>query len=306
MDERSELIKVLKGETSHFGGRAWMLDQVGQRCQALIETSSQPVRACGVSFGGPVDFKRQLVTSVHTPGWEKAPLAEWLCERLRLPCRLDNDANCGALGEYRFGAGRSARSMIYVTLSTGIGSGIVIDGKVERGRDSMAGEIGHLPLSDLDVACTCGGKGCLEALASGRAIARQAREVAELHPREAARLLGLSGGNAARIRARDVFQAAAEGDGAAGALVREATQWLARGLVMAIRLINPDRIILGGGMAEAGDTLLHPVRQQLNRWRSTSFPFSTEIVKAELGDDSPLYGAASLARELLQGNRQET
>ena len=298
-NREGQLLEVTKSATSHQGGRGWMLAQLRQHAAKLLDASPETVRSCGISFGGPVDYASQQVTSVHTPGWRNFPLASWVNDTFGIPALLDNDANVGALGELHFGAGRGMNSLIYITLSTGIGSGLVIQGRVFRGRDSMAGEIGHLPLSDLPIPCTCGGSGCLEALASGRSIARSARELVASHPQAARRLMELGGENAENLTARLVFDAAAEGDPAATGLVREAVYWLARALTIAIRLINPDKIILGGGVAQAGDRLLTPLQELMAQWKSGNFPYTTEISTAGLGNDSPLYGAAALGRELL-------
>ncbi|MGH9430164.1 MAG: ROK family protein [Terriglobia bacterium] len=298
-DQNGQLLEATQSGTSHEGGQDWMLAQLREHAGKLLGASRDTVKACGISFGGPVDYASQRVTSVHTPGWRNFPLTSWVRDTFGIPALLDNDANVGALGEYRFGAGQGVDSLIYITLSTGIGSGLVINGKVFRGRDSMAGEIGHLPLSDLPVACTCGGSGCLESLSSGRSIARFARELAATNPQASARMLGLSGGRVEDLTAHRVFEAAAEGDPAARQLLRDAIYWLARALTMAIRLINPDKIILGGGVAQAGDRLLIPLRELMAQWKSENFPYTTEICAAGLGNDSPLYGAAALGLALL-------
>jgi glucokinase len=172
-DERGTRLLVSEDETSRLGGRDWMLEQIRERSRILISRSDHPVRACGVSFGGLVDFNRQLVTSLHTPGWANFALSKWLADTLGLPCQVDNYANAGALGEYRFGAARGGESMAYVSISTGVGSGLVLGGKVLRGVDSLAGELGHIPVSDSGVVRSCGARGCLETFCSGRAIAQR-------------------------------------------------------------------------------------------------------------------------------------
>jgi glucokinase len=296
-----EKLAALEGETLRSGGREWMLRELEARTQTLRRTANEPVTACGVSFGGPVDFARQSVTSVHTPGWENFALSEWVKQTLGFCCLVDNDANAGALGEYRFGAGRGAQSMIYLTLSTGIGGGVICHGQLHRGRDGTAGEIGHFPLSDSESLCTCGlYSGCTEALASGRSLDRQAREFAASHPKEAARMIELAGGKAVNVTARELVRAAREGDPAATDLFNTATGWLARALLIAIRLLDPDKIVLGGGVAQAGDFLLSSLDRHLKRWWSPQFPYSTQFVLAELGSYSPLYGAAALALDLVR------
>lgn len=296
-DPEGRRLAVLEDKTSHSGGRDWMLDQLRERVDALRRETE--VGACGVSFGGPVDFKSQRVTSVHTPGWRNFALAEWVENTFGLPCRVDNDANCGALGEHRFGAGRGTESMVYLTLSTGIGGGIICHGRLHRGRDGMAGEIGHIPLTHSEGACTCGLKsGCTESLASGRALDRKVREFAAHHPREAVELLKL--GKAENLTARELVGAAREGDPAAETIFQDAMEWLARALLITIRLLDPDKIVLGGGVAGAGDFLVQSIHQSLRNWRSPMFPDTTEIVLAELGDFAPLHGAAALAMDMVR------
>lgn len=298
-DHTGSQLGFQKGATLRSGGRDWMLSELQRRGAELIGASTQPVERCGISFGGPVDFRRQRVTSVHTPGWEDFALGDWVERALGIPCVVDNDANAGALGESRFGVARGADSMIYVTLSTGIGSGIVCRGHLHRGRDGMAGEIGHFPLQPAVELCTCGLKtGCTEALASGRALDLLARELAlrEAHSAESrGPLLQLCQGLPDRATARELALAAQEGDAAAAAIFREAIGHLAHALLMAIRLLNPDKIVLGGGVTQSGDFLIESIRSALKEWWSDQFPYTTEIALAGLGDESPLYGAAALA-----------
>lgn len=297
-DDQGRRLLISEGDTNRSGGREWMLEQVRLRCQALLAESTRPVGACGVSFGGPVDYERQLVTSIHSPGWHGFPLAQWIQETLHLPGRMDNDANAGALGEFHFGAGRGTNSLVYITLSTGIGSGLILQRQIYRGKDSLAGELGHMPLSDAGPTCSCGGHGCLEAFSSGSAIGESARDLGRRHPEAVERIVELSGGEVEDITAKSVFAAAAEGNKAAVCVVRDAARWLARGLLTVVRILDPDKIILGGGVAQAGALLLDPVREFLREMASPTIGYSTEVVLAELGTLSPLYGAAAMALEI--------
>jgi glucokinase len=292
-------LPVSESETNLSGGREWMLDEFRKRSSSLIEQSAFPVKACGISFGGPVDYGQQRVSSLHVAGWRSFPLAEWVKDTLKLECQVDNDANAGAIGEYRFGAGRGADSIVYVTLSTGIGGGVVCGGKVFRGKDCLAGEIGHIRLSDGGAACSCGGRGCLETLSSGTAIAHHGRSLAKRKPELLPRTVEISGGRPDQITAEAVFRAAREGEQSARFIVREAARWLARGLLTVMRILNPDRIILGGGVAQAGSGLLDPVLEYLDDLGAPMLECSTEVRLAELGNYSPLYGAAALGIELL-------
>jgi len=295
-DGEGQRLRVEEGDTDRAAGREWMLGQLATRCRALIAASDVPVRACGLSFGGPVDYLHQRVTSVHAPGWQGFELGKWIEQTLGVRCRLDNDANAGAIGEYYCGAGRGAQILVYLTISTGLGGGVVVDGKLLRGHDYLAGEIGHIPVSDSGERCSCGGRGCLESFCSGGAIERRAREWAERRPERVPRLIELSGG--AEITAKAVLAAAAGGDPAASHIVREATRWLARGLLVVVRVLNPDVIVLGGGVAQSGAILLYNVRYFLEELASPTITYSTGIVTAELGNLSPLYGAAQLGLEI--------
>jgi glucokinase len=287
-----------EGDTLRSGGRQWMLDEILRRTSALLGQEGLTAAACGISFGGPVDFRHQKVTSVHSPGWEDFSFARWVDANLHLPCLIDNDANAGALGEFRFGAGRGTESMVYVTLSTGIGAGVVLNGKIHRGKDGLAGELGHIPISEVGNTCSCGAVGCLESFSSGSAIAERGREWRRLRGDSLAALGDSSRSRSEGITAREIAQAAAQGDPADLEIIRAAARSLARGLLTVIRILNPDRIILGGGLIQAGAVLLDPLRGSLTKLASPTIGYSTEIVTAGLGAYSPLYGAAAMALDL--------
>lgn len=297
-DSEGRRLLLSEGKTESSGGRDWMLNEIRERSQNLVARSDNPVGACGISFGGPVDFSRQRVSSMHVSGWQGFELAKWAGDSFGLKCRVDNDANAGALGEFRYGAGRGTESILYVTLSTGIGGGIVRNGEVIRGKDSMAGELGHIPISETGALCSCGGRGCLETICSGTAIGLRGRGLAKRKPEVMPRTLELSCGNPDRITAEVVFRAAGEGESGAIFIVREAARALARALLVAIRILNPDKIVLGGGVALSGKILLDPVHEFLDEFSAPLLEQSTDIVQAELGKYSPLYGAAALAIEL--------
>lgn len=266
--------------------------------QDLLTTAARPLGAVGVSFGGPVDAAQGLVLlSHHVPGWERAPLQQWLEERFGVPVAVDNDANAGALGEWRFGAGQGCESMLYVTVSTGIGGGWVINGQLFHGADGMAGEIGHLIINAEGPQCTCGRRGCLESLAAGPAIARRAREQLTKHPQAGSTLRALLGGEVRTVTAKDVSQAAAAGDELSQQVLEEAAQALGRGLGAAITLMNPQRVVIGGGVSKSGPRYFDAVRATA---RAHVLPGMTvDIVPAALGDDSPLWGAIALAEDRL-------
>ncbi|HEX7362993.1 MAG TPA: ROK family protein [Bryobacteraceae bacterium] len=227
---------------------------------------------CGIGFGGPVDFPSQTVTlSTHVGGWERFPLIDAL-RRIAggAPAIMDNDANAGALGEALYGAGRGHDPLFYITLSTGIGGGLAVGGSIYRGADSFAGEIGHLNVDPNGPECLCGSNGCLERMCCGlwleRDCAKSAKELM-LDPD----------------------------------FVRRYVVFLARGLKAAIMLLNPGRIVIGGGIAKAGPRLFDPLREELNRQLTPWSRARRDVVPAELGDDSVLYGALALAGTIADG-----
>jgi len=254
--------------------------------------------AIGVSFGGPVSPNRGVtLLSHHVPGWEGFALKEWLFERFGVPVIVENDANAAAFGEWRYGAGRGTRYLLYVTVSTGIGGGILIDGEIYHGADDLAGEIGHMTIDPNGPVCACGKKGCLEAFASGPAIVRRARELLAVFPEEGTILRKYIATNPQEVSAKDISLAAQSGDSLAKRVLQEAGRALGFGLAQAVSLLNPERIVLGGGVIKAGEFFLRSVHEAA---RAYAMPGArVEIVVAELGDEAPLWGAVALAEKLL-------
>lgn len=263
--------------------------------------------AVGVSFGGPVNAAAGLVLlSHHVPGWENISLRDQLQSYFGVPVSMDNDANCGALGEWRFGAGRAGTwqavetrhvaSLLYVTVSTGVGGGWILDGRIYRGADSMAGEIGHTVVDPNGPICICGRRGCVEALAAGPNLARRARERLTAEPARGKILRELVSGNLEAVTAERVARAAEAGDELAQAILSEAARALGHGLGTAITLMNPQRVILGGGVTKSGERYWQELREAA---RANTLPGMTvDIVPAELGDDGPLWGAVALAERV--------
>ncbi|MBL7184503.1 MAG: ROK family protein [Anaerolineae bacterium] len=262
----------------------------------LLATAEVPLAAVGVSFGGPVDAARGLVLlSHHVPGWEEMPLRQWLEERLGVPAAVDNDANAGALGEHRFGAGQGYDSLMYITVSTGVGGGWILNGQPWRGADGMAGEIGHTVVDPAGSVCLCGKRGCVERLASGPYIAQRAREWLEEQPDRGRILRVLAGDNLEAITAKLVAQAAAQGDDLAWEALEVAAWGLGVGIGNAANLVNPRCFVLGGGVTKSGERFWEVVRRTA---RQTALPeVHFDVLPAALGDDSPLWGAIALAED---------
>ncbi|MCC7173976.1 MAG: ROK family protein [Bryobacterales bacterium] len=261
--EDESLVLRERRSTDREGGRDWMLAQLQDII--LQWRSGRRFDVCGIGFGGPVDFAAQRIAlSTHVGGWANFGLTAWVRDTLGLPAVMDNDANVGGLGEAVYGAGAGCDPLLYLTVSTGIGGGIVAGGGIFRGADSYAGEIGHLTVRPEGPECLCGARGCLERMCSGLWLERD-------YGRTAEELL------------RD------------GDFVRAYVVDLALGLKSAIMLLNPARIVIGGGIAKAGERLFGPLREELRRRITDWSRARIDVAPAALGDDSVLWGALALA-----------
>ncbi|AUB39623.1 glk, glucokinase [Nostoc flagelliforme CCNUN1] len=256
--------------------------------------------AIGVSFGGPVDASTGTVRlSHHVAGWENIPLKGLLEEEFGVLVGVDNDANVAALGEHRFGAGQGYDSLFYITVSTGVGGGWILNGQPWRGAGGMAGEIGHIVVDPAGPVCLCGKRGCVERLASGPYMAQNVREILENEPpsgqvRQGGEVLrGLVGNNLTLLTGQLVSEAAAAGDDLAKEVLHKAAWALGVGIGNVANLMNPQRFVLGGGVTKAGEDFWRVVRQVA---RETALPeVDFEIIPAVLGDDAPLWGAVAIA-----------
>lgn len=255
--------------------------------------------AVGVSFGGPVDAARGVVRlSDHVPGWENYPLKQHLEAHFGVAVGVDNDANVAALGESVYGAGRGYESLLYVTVSTGVGGGWVLGGRLWRGADGMAGEIGHTLADSSGPRCYCGKRGCVERLASGPYLAEHARSLLEARPGDGAKLRALVHGEIGAVTAREVAEAAEAGDALAWKALERAAWALGVGLGNAANFMNPERVVLGGGVTKSGARYWAKLREAARA--SARSQVRLEIVPAALGDDAPLWGAVALAGVFLR------
>jgi len=248
----------------------------------------------GVGAPGPVDVKAGLVVSPpNLPGWRDVPLGRLLGRSLGLTLALQNDANVAGLAEHRFGAGRGCSPLVYLTVSTGIGGAILLDGRLVSGVRGAAGEVGHLVLLPDGPLCGCGNRGCLEALASGTAVARRAREAVRHAVKS--RLTERFAARPSRITAAAVAELAREGDPEAVRILSEAMEHLGRGVAGLVNLMNPERVVIGGGLSALGPALFDPVRRAVARYANVLAAASVSVVPAELGPHSGVIGAAALA-----------
>ncbi len=243
------------------------------------------VAAVGIGSPGPLD-RGTLLKTANLPGWEGINLASGLQTRLGIPCRVENDATAAGMGEWMFGAGRGTSHMAYVTVSTGVGSGIIVNSQLYSGGRGNAGELGHIVLIPDGPVCHCGQRGCLETLASGTALARIAHERRNESP-----YLQRQDG----IDAPTVFLGVEAGDAVCQAIIQDMTRYLGQGLSFLVNLLNPERIVLGGGVMANGDMLLPLIQQRTQEYSMPALYRTTEIVLAGLGQDSGLVGALAVA-----------
>jgi glucokinase len=289
--------QLRQGRTDRAGGAGWMIPRLIEEGRGLLAEAPEKVRACGIGFGGPMDFAGQrILSSTHVGGWNEICLPQIIEAELGLKAVVENDANAGALGEWVFGAGQGCRHLVYLTISTGIGGGILLDGRLYRGSNGQAGELGHLPVLPQGARCDCGNRGCLEALCSGKSIGRRAAEAVAGQPARGEGLRCLAGDG--ELSAEVVFRAAGQGDPLAGELVEETCQYLGVGLACIINTLAPELIVLGGGVSRAGETLLAPLRRAALRHTMPVHRSLVRLEQARHPDRAVLLGAVALAGEL--------
>lgn len=256
--------------TDRSGGPQWMLHQIEEIARPWARVHG--LDACGIGFGGPVDFERQrVICSTHVEGWNDFDLVGAIQQRLGIRAVMDRDTMVGALGEGYYGAGTGTRPLFYITISTGIGGGLLTDDGLYHGADSFACEIGHHTVEPEGPECLCGARGCLERLCCGLWLERD-------YGKPAVELL------------KDP------------AFTREYVKPLARGLKNCIMFVNPARIVIGGGISKAGDALFKPLREELGRQLTSWSRARVDVVPAQLGDDSVLWGALVLAKSAATGS----
>jgi glucokinase len=242
------------------------------------------VEGVGIGCGGPLDSEHGvLLAPLHLPGWEDVRVVELAQQALERPAVLDNDATAAAAGEHTYGAGRGTRNMVYLTISTGVGGGVVIDGRLYRGATGNGGELGHVTVDWHGRACRgCGRRGCLEAYASGTSIAERAQEA------------GMTG-----VTAAEVAAAARDGDPVAVRVWEETCEALACGITSLANLFEPELVVVGGGVSRVGEQLLGPVRELVHAQVIEPPERTIGVVQAALGDSVGVVGAAAVAYERL-------
>lgn len=276
-------------------GYEYTINNMKQAIRDLMtetKLSAKDIEGIGFGLPGQVDFKSGIVRLItNIPGWVEIPLAKMIEDEFHIPTRIDNDVRCAALGELNFGAGKGCENLICITVGTGIGSGLIINGKLVRGASNAAGEIGHIKLQMHDgPICGCGDTGCLEAFASGPSIVAMAEEYIlggkSTKYREMA--------NGGTITPFIVAEAAKAGDPVARRIFTRMGEYIGIGMASVVNLLNPERIIVGGGVADAGDILLNPLKETIKKRAMKIAGETVQVVPAQLGNTAGVIGASLL------------
>ncbi len=279
---------------------------VDSACAALEQAhlAASEISAVGIGAAGISNPEAGILfTSPHLPGWRNVLLRDIIQDRLGQKTFLTNDANAAALGEFYFGAARNSRNFIYITISTGIGGGIVVDGKICTGAIGIAGEVGHMTIDDKGPICDCGNRGCWETLASGTALAREAKR--RISKGVKTSILEYSEGNIENVTPQTVHRAAEKGDRLAKELIAQTGYYIGVGLASLINIFNPELIVIGGGLSNLGNMLLEPAFKTAEKRAYKEAFQAVRFASAELGRNSGVIGAATFALHEMKRLRHE-
>ena len=302
-DDGGVVVRAVRATRPERGAGAVLADMAALATELVAEAAVPESAVVGVGIGapGPLSPTRGVIfQAANLPGFKDVPVRDELASRVGLPAVLDNDANAAAYGEFWVGAGRGVRDVVLFTLGTGVGSGVVIDGRLLRGHFENAAELGHTIVEPGGRTCACGQRGCLEQYSSAGSIVRRVVEAVE---GGAGTVLTRHPEGIAAITAEAVAEAVRQGDDFASRIWDDACRYLAIACLNVQHSFNPARVVLGGGMSAAGDLLLQAVRQHLDSQRWSLLGDTPEVVLAELGNDAGVIGAAGLMFEAVGGLR---
>lgn len=292
----SEMLGVVRVRTDAPEGADAVIARVAAAIRGLLAElpASRRLAGVGVSVPGPLDRRTGVVSFTPNLAWIDYPVGARLAASLDdIPVFIDDDTNCAALGEATHGAGVGVRDQVFLTISTGIGGGVIVDGRIHRGWQDAAGEVGHMTIIPGGPDCGCGNSGCMEAVASGTAIARRGRQL--LYQERDGILASLVGRDADLVDAAVVFEAAGRGDISAGLLLDDVASYLAIGLANIVHVLNPELVVLGGGVMDQADVLLPKIDARL-RTHLFRVQRAVRVVRGTLGDRAGLWGALELVR----------
>ncbi len=295
VDDSGKIIYSNSVPTRAEMGYEYTVNNIKQAIYDLMKETkltAKDIEGIGFGFPGQVDYKSGIVRlAPNIPGWVEVPIAKMIEDEFHIPTRVDNDVRCAALGELKYGAGKGCENLICITVGTGIGSGLIVNGKLVRGASNAAGEIGHIKLQIHDgPICGCGDTGCMEAFASGPAIVAMAEEY-------------ILGGKSTKYREMAnggditpfiVAEAAKAGDPVARRIFSRIGEYIGIGMASVVNLLNPEKIIIGGGVADAGDILLEPLKETLKKRAMKIAGETVEVVPAQLGNTAGVIGASLL------------
>lgn len=293
VDDKGSILYSNSVPTRAEMGYEYTVNNIKQAIRDLMsETKVTSIEGIGFDFPGQIDYKNGIVRlAPNIPGWVNIPIAKIIEDEFKIPTRIDNDVHCAALGELNFGAGKGCENFICMTVGTGIGSGIVINGKLVRGASNAAGELGHIKLQMHEgPLCGCGDHGCLEAFASGPSIVAMAEEY--IMGGKSTKFRELASGG--EITPFIVAEAAKQGDPVAKRIFARIGEYIGFGLSSVVNLLNPEKIIIGGGVADAGDILLDPIKETIKKRAMVVAGSAVEIVPAKLGNTAGVIGASLL------------
>ena len=302
IDAKGEIVQQAKRATKPKKGPEEVIERITRCIREAIDSAElnpSQIRAIGIGSPGPLDPETGVIIFAPNLGWSNVPLKAKLEANLSIPTFVDNDVNVGTLGEYAFGAGRGVKNLVGIFVGTGIGGGIILDGKLFHGVNKTAGEVGHMIVEVKGPRCGCGNFGCLEAVASRTAITRDLQK-AILKKGKKSKLTELNGGNLDLIRSKAIARAVKQGDKPTIKVVQRAAKYLGISVASIVHFLNPEMVVLGGGVVEAmGDSLLDPIRHAAAEYALPTTMDGVQIVAATLGDNAGVIGASVLARERL-------
>jgi glucokinase len=306
--EGGEVLGLRILPTESLRGAKFVVDRiVGMVNEAIAEvgrttgTGKEAVAGVGIGSPGPLDRAAGVVINTPNLGWRNFPLRDLISNAVGLPATLDNDANCATYGEWWLGAARNVDTLVGLTLGTGIGGGIVLNGRIYHGVSDVAGEIGHMTIDSTGRKCKCGNYGCLEAYASGPAIALRAVEGIEAGAETI--LVEMVSNHLEQITAATVYEAVVQGDPYATEVMKDTAKFLGTGVANIINILNPEMVVIAGGVTRAGEHLFQPLRAEVRRRAFRSAQERCDIVSAELPGTAGVVGAAAVFRnEMLSGS----
>lgn len=292
-DENGKLLAKDSVKTSKEDGYAITVAKMAQLVRTLGESKKVKVSAVGIGSPGIIDGKEGVVVNWFNYGWSDKPLARDLSEKLGVPVSLTNDANAAALGEAKFGAGKNYEDSVFITLGTGVGSGIVLGGKVFEGSHGAGAEVGHMVVEVGGIPCPCGRRGCFEQYASASALIRDTKRAMFEHKNSL--LWTLTGGDPENVDGKTAFAAARENDAAAKQVVKNYIMYLGEGVLNLVNIFRPQAVVIGGGVSNEGEALLQPLRRYVSeRLLVDCERVPLAINRAALGSDAGMYGACAL------------